>query len=142
MVHLDVKPSNILLASDGQPMLLDFHLASEVMLGGSQPPPRMGGTRGYMSPEQEAAAEDVRESHTLRQDVDRRSDIYSLGVTLYESLAGRLPPADKMSSRKYGAGTCPTGVEVWRTSSTSVSQPGRPSGIAMRRSWPLICAAT
>ncbi len=99
LVHLDIKPSNVLLANDGQPMLLDFHLAREALPAGSQPVDRLGGTRGYMSREQQLCGAAVRDGRALPATLDGRSDIYSLGVLLYESLAGQLPPGDEASSR-------------------------------------------
>lgn len=99
LVHLDIKPSNVLLASDGQPMLLDFHLASEIDHLQSNFINRLGGTPGYMSPEQSAAADAIRKGTEIKQRLDGRSDIYSLGVLLYESLAGQLPAADFDTAR-------------------------------------------
>lgn len=100
LVHLDIKPSNILLADDGQPMLLDFHLAQEVIEAGTEVVQRLGGTRGYMSPEQLRAADSVRQGTAIEQTVDGRSDIYALGIVLYEMLAGRLPPDDDAARRR------------------------------------------
>jgi serine/threonine protein kinase len=91
LVHLDVKPSNVLLAADGQPMLLDFHLAQEPIPAGEPAPGWLGGTSGYMSPEQEDALAAVQTGEVVARAVDGRSDIYSLGVLLYETLAGQLP---------------------------------------------------
>ena len=54
LVHMDVKPSNILLTADGQPMLLDFHLVREPIPKGTAPAEGVGGTPGYMSPVQTA----------------------------------------------------------------------------------------
>jgi serine/threonine protein kinase/tetratricopeptide (TPR) repeat protein len=99
LVHLDIKPSNVLLTADGQPMLLDFHLAREEVPPGS-PLERLGGTSGYMSYEQQQATAAVREGRPLSMALDGRSDVYSLGALLYESLAGGLPPADESTSRR------------------------------------------
>ena len=90
LVHLDIKPSNVLLAGDGQPMLLDFHLAHEVVLPDRVTCDRLGGTPGYMSPEQEQAMAAIRQRRPVPAAVDGRSDIYSLGLLLYELLGG--PP--------------------------------------------------
>jgi tetratricopeptide (TPR) repeat protein len=91
LVHLDLKPSNVLLAADGQPMLLDFHLAREPLRPDDEGPPWLGGTAGYMSPEQQAAVRAAGQGRKVTRAVDGRSDIHSLGVLLYEALGGDPP---------------------------------------------------
>jgi serine/threonine protein kinase/Tfp pilus assembly protein PilF len=91
LVHLDVKPSNVLLATDGQPMLLDFHLAQPPLYPDRTTPEWIGGTLAYMPREQQAAMTAVNAGQPIASVVDGRADIFSLGVLLYESLGGRAP---------------------------------------------------
>jgi serine/threonine protein kinase/Flp pilus assembly protein TadD len=91
LVHLDLKPSNILLATDGQPMLLDFHLAREPTHPGRPAPESFGGTPPYMPPEQLSAIGSLRDGKPVAVGVDGRADVFALGAILYESLGGRLP---------------------------------------------------
>jgi serine/threonine protein kinase/Tfp pilus assembly protein PilF len=91
LVHLDIKPSNILVAADGQPMLLDFHLAQPPLPSGSAAPWGLGGTPLYMSPEQRAASDALSQRRPLPGAVDGRSDLYSLGLVLYQALGGSVP---------------------------------------------------
>ena len=82
IVHLDVKPSNILLEGDGTPRISDFGLA---LRGASSDAPGeapTGGTLPYMAPERLGSG---------REAPDPRSDVFSLGVVLYESVAGHRP---------------------------------------------------
>ena len=81
LVHRDVKPENILFAEDGTPQLTDFGIARAMSSGTRMTATGMSiGSPHYMSPEQARG-----------QTVDRRSDLYSLGVVLYEMLTGRVP---------------------------------------------------
>lgn len=80
LVHRDVKPGNILIDQEGKPYVVDFGLAlREENIGRG---PRYVGTLAYMSPEQARG-----EGHR----VDGRSDVFSLGVVLYQLLVGRRP---------------------------------------------------
>jgi serine/threonine protein kinase/tetratricopeptide (TPR) repeat protein len=99
LVHLDLKPSNILLAADGQPMLLDFHLARAPLPAGGPAPEWLGGTPGYMPPELRAALAAVHEGRPVPAAVDGRADLYGLGLVLYEALGGTLPPPSPTPAR-------------------------------------------
>jgi serine/threonine protein kinase len=91
LLHLDIKPTNVLLAADGQPMLLDFHLARGPIHPDGVPPRGMGGTPYFMSPEQQLAMEAVCGGRKVTGEVDGRSDLYSLGLVLYQALSGQVP---------------------------------------------------
>lgn len=106
VVHLDLKPSNILLANDGQPLLLDFHLAREPVPAGGACSDRLGGTYAgstslggtslggmpaYMPAEQHAAMRAAEAGAPVPDAVDRRADVYSLGAILHEALGGSPP---------------------------------------------------
>ncbi|HEX3147259.1 MAG TPA: tetratricopeptide repeat protein [Gemmataceae bacterium] len=101
LVHMDVKPSNILLTADGQPMLLDFHLARPPIAASDPPPNWLGGTPAYSAPEQRAALDAVRTARALPTPVDHRADIYSLGAVLFEALAGRLLDGRPLSAHNH-----------------------------------------
>ena len=90
LAHLDLKPSNILLAADGTPMLLDFHLAQPPIRPNEAAGRSLGGTPNYMSPEQRVAMREIHEGRAITVAVDGRSDIYALGVILYEMLGGAI----------------------------------------------------
>jgi serine/threonine-protein kinase len=83
VVHRDIKPDNILVGPNGNGKLIDFGLAKADAIQANQEKtgPELAGTAAYLAPEQAKDASTV----------DHRADIYSLGVTLYEALTGRLP---------------------------------------------------
>ena len=80
LIHRDVKPGNILLAHDGSVKVTDFGIARAVGNENVTRTAAVLGTAAYLSPEQAQGL-----------DVDTRSDLYSLGVVLYEALTGRQP---------------------------------------------------
>lgn len=81
IVHRDLKPGNILFDSHGEPFLADFGISKLSQSTATLTGNAIVGTPAYMSPEQGQG----------EQDIDRRSDIYSLGIIIFEMLTGRVP---------------------------------------------------
>jgi len=80
VVHRDLKPGNIMIDRDGNAKIMDFGIARSISVKGITGAGMMIGTPEYMSPEQVEGKE-----------VDQRSDIYSLGIILYEMVTGQVP---------------------------------------------------
>ena len=80
VVHRDIKPANLMLTEEGQVKIMDFGLAQLADRSRLTKTTTMLGTPAYMSPEQ-----------SQRLPTDRRTDIWSLGVVIYEMVTGRLP---------------------------------------------------
>jgi serine/threonine protein kinase len=90
VLHRDIKPANILLTAEGEPQLADFNV-SQSQLKEPGPQAIFGGSLPFMSPEQLEAMQQTRSA----EDIDNRSDIYSLGMTLWKLLAGERPFDEK-----------------------------------------------
>ncbi|MDX1523902.1 MAG: serine/threonine-protein kinase, partial [Anaerolineae bacterium] len=84
VMHGDIKPSNILLPKENWPLLTDFGLSKFVGSDGSTAPSVPVESAGYLAPERVKST-----------DYDQRSDIYSLGVVLFEMVTGRVPFSHK-----------------------------------------------
>jgi tRNA A-37 threonylcarbamoyl transferase component Bud32 len=80
MVHRDIKPQNVLIDSEGRAKLTDFGISRQLEQEGMTATGRVLGTTDYVAPEQ-----------AMGHPVDQRSDVYSLGVVLYEMLLGQVP---------------------------------------------------
>jgi len=101
LLHLDIKPGNVYLRSDGTPLLIDFGAARQMLQGEAPTLPPMY-TPGFASPEH----------HMDREKLGPWSDIYSVGATMYACVTGSAPPSaeermqkDRMTAaRKAGAG--------------------------------------
>ncbi|WP_372368671.1 SUMF1/EgtB/PvdO family nonheme iron enzyme [Candidatus Uabimicrobium sp. HlEnr_7] len=84
IIHRDLKPSNIMMEKNGEPKIMDFGLAKFYEKSGQNLTSEgvMVGTLNYMSPEQ---------ANGIKEEIDKQTDIYSLGVILYQMLSGELP---------------------------------------------------
>jgi PAS domain S-box-containing protein len=85
LIHKDLKPAHILVnCTDGQPRLTGFGITSQLRRErqAPEPPESLAGTFAYMAPEQ---------TGRMNRSIDTRSDLYALGVTLYQMLTGSLP---------------------------------------------------
>ncbi|MCI0703622.1 MAG: protein kinase [Planctomycetia bacterium] len=85
ILHNDLKPANVLLTDEGEPMLLDFGVSEDLRLRVAAPGSPVGGTLPYMAPEH---LQSVRDRIPA---TDARSDVYALGIILFELLTGEHP---------------------------------------------------
>ena len=94
VLHLDLKPSNVMLRSDGRPVLIDFGLAKQYNEDGDPESSTTigGGTPGYAPLEQSDYNEEAKEKKGTQKRNPMTMDIYALGATLYKMLTGERPP--------------------------------------------------
>ncbi|MFO0818594.1 MAG: serine/threonine-protein kinase [Pirellulales bacterium] len=101
ILHRDVKPANVLLSGEGAPKLADFNISFASPLQDASPAAYFGGSLAYMSPEQLEASHP---RQTRRpEDLDARSDLYSLAVLLWELLHGERPFRDEGLCENWSA---------------------------------------
>src|SRR5262245_14136113 len=85
ILHNDLKPANVLLTDEGEPMLLDFGVSEDLRVRVAAPGSPVGGTLPYMAPEH------LRSVRDRIPATDARSDVYALGIILFELLTGEHP---------------------------------------------------
>jgi serine/threonine protein kinase len=136
VLHGDVKPSNILLTADGNPMLLDFNLAAGWQPHGRGPgakevPPDSGGTLAYMAPERLLAVAGAEQSPPPTVADRHRADIFSLGAVLLEMLTGRSPetPGERGASLRAQASDHASIRREWGTSALCSTPSPLPPGL-------------
>ena len=115
LVHRDLKPANLLLEAGGRVRLMDFGISRSLTdaHGRVTWPGLLVGTPNYMSPE----------ALTGRPDVDFRSDVYSLGATLYHALTGRLPYAGRNVAETLRRRSAQTALPHPQDENPSLSDP-------------------
>jgi serine/threonine protein kinase len=101
VLHRDVKPANVLLTAEGSPKLADFNVSFNSKLDGATPAAYFGGSLAYMSPEQLEAANPAHPRDP--KELDGRSDVFSLGVMLWELLTGERPFGDEHFTGSWNA---------------------------------------
>lgn len=102
ILHRDLKPANVLLSAEGSPKLADFNISFSPRAGSADAVAYFGGSLDYMSPEQLSAC--LSNSSVDIKDLDLRSDLFALGVVLWELLTGVRPfpePETTQRSPKY-----------------------------------------
>lgn len=92
VLHRDIKPANVLLTAEGIPKLADFNISFSSHVVGTTPAAYFGGSLAYMSPEQLEAYDPTHPR--LPESLDEKSDLYSLGLMLWELLTGVRPFQD------------------------------------------------
>lgn len=110
VVHQDIKPANIMIEkSSGRPLLVDFGIAKTARID-SWAAGKIVGSVLYLAPEQAAG-----------QETDARADIYSMGVVLFEALAGRLPVQDVADERELLVRKIRSPETIWTRSPAECS---------------------
>ncbi|MGQ0635854.1 MAG: serine/threonine-protein kinase [Planctomycetaceae bacterium] len=136
VLHRDVKPANVLLTADGSPKLADFNISFSANVAGAAPTAYFGGSLAYMSPEQLQACNPA---HDRTPDsLDGKSDLYSLGVILWELLTGARPFLDEPVKGGWGptltdmAARRRTGIDAERLAAVARSWPAGLDQILLR----------
>jgi serine/threonine protein kinase len=101
VLHRDLKPANILLNESARPLLVDFNVSSCSKLDGASPAAYFGGSLAYMSPEQLEACNP--RHPRAPESLDGRSDIYALGIVLWELLTSQRPFQDHQLAEGWPA---------------------------------------
>jgi serine/threonine protein kinase len=99
VLHRDIKPANVLLTAEPSPKLADFNISFSTKVAGATPAAYFGGSLAYMSPEQLEACNKAHPRSA--EDLDGRSDLYSLGVLLWELLTGHRPFSEENLSGSW-----------------------------------------
>ncbi len=99
VLHRDVKPANVLLTAEPSPKLADFNISFSAKVTGATPATYFGGSLAYMSPEQLEACNSAHPRSA--DDLDARSDLYSLGILLWELLTGERPFSEENLGRGW-----------------------------------------
>lgn len=133
VLHRDVKPANVLLTAEGVPKLADFNISFSRDLGDGSPVAYFGGSLSYMSPEQLEACHPGLERTAA--DLDTRSDLFSLGVVLWELLTGAKPFDDDTAGDTGDATTLAAMLERRRCGVDEIAQARVPADCpaALRR---------
>jgi serine/threonine protein kinase len=126
VLHRDVKPANVLLTAEGEPLLADFNVGSCSKLDGAGPAAFFGGSLAYMAVEHLEAFDPT--NRRPAESVDGRADLFGLAVTLWELLTGSRPFGPETVGPTW-AGTVARLAELRRAGPAAGAVAGFPDGV-------------